>query len=188
MQAPKQRDVGKNGRMSTKGEAGETPVDSAHDGRRYQDDSVGIWTFTHEDILVVCPNCSAPAIVRIIEMDERHPVRSARELTCDHCLVRRRSGSVLLVRGGPRDPFLHEQLWLQTPCSGHVLWAFNEAHLEFLRAVVQAKLRENAPGSHITDNYSGRLPRWVLHRKNRGEVLKAIDRLRRAAGEHRVRT
>jgi hypothetical protein len=145
-------------------------------------------TFTSEDILVVCPNCSAPAIVRIIEKDERYPVRSARELACDHCLARRRSGSVLLVRGGPRDPFLHQQLWLQTACRGHVLWAFNEAHIDFLRAVVQAKLRENAPGSHSSDNYSGRLPRWVCDRRNRAEVLKALDRLQTQAGEHRSRT
>jgi hypothetical protein len=177
-----------NGQMSTEGEAGEAPVGSAQDATRYQDDSDGVWTFTNEDILVVCPNCGAPAIVRIVEKDERHPVRSARELTCDHCLVRRRSGSVLLIRGGPRDPFLHQQLWLQTPCGGHVLWAFNEAHVDFLRAVVQAKLRENAPGSHVTDNYSGRLPRWVLDRKNRGQVLKALDRLQTKVGEHRART
>lgn len=38
----------------------------AHDGPRYQDDSDGVWTFTNEDILVLCPSCSAPAIVRII--------------------------------------------------------------------------------------------------------------------------
>jgi hypothetical protein len=180
--------MGENGQMSTEGEAGKAPVGSAHDGTRYQDDSHGVWTFTAEDILVVCPSCGAPAIVRIVERDERHPVRSARELACDHCLARRRSGSVLLVRGGPRDPFLHQQLWLQTSCSSHVLWAFNETHIGFLRAVVQAKLRENAPGSRSTDNYSGKLPRWVLDRKNRSEVLKALDRLQAKAGEHRSRS
>jgi hypothetical protein len=159
---------------------------SEPDGTRHQDDSAGVWTFTSEDILVVCPKCGAPAVVRIVEKDERYPVRSARELTCDRCLARRPSGSVVLVRGGARDPFLHEQLWLQTPCGGHVLWAFNEAHIDFLGAVVQAKLRENAPGSHVTANYGGRLPRWVLDRKNRGEVQKALDRLRAKALEHRA--
>jgi len=172
--------------MSTKSETGEASVDSAQGGTRYQDGSGGVWAFTHEDILVVCPNCGAPAIVRIIEKDEQHPVRSTRELTCDHCLARRRSGSVLLVRGGPRDPFLHQQLWLQIPCGDHVLWAFNEAHIDFLRAVVQAKLRENAPGSHVTANYSARLPRWVLDRKKRGQVLKALDRLQTKAAEHHI--
>jgi hypothetical protein len=176
------RFVRKNGPMSPMREADDATAD---DGSRFQDDSQGLWTFTDQDILVVCPNCDAPAIVRIIAQDERHQARSDRELACDHCLLRRLSGSVLLLRGGLRDPFLHLPLWLQTPCGSHTLWAFNEAHIDFLRAVFRAKLREDAPGSHVTENYSGRLPHWVVNRKNRTQVLKALDQLQAKAAQHR---
>ncbi len=33
-------------------------------------------------------------------------------------------------------------LWLQTPCAGHTLWAFNARHLEYLKDFLQAEVRE----------------------------------------------
>jgi hypothetical protein len=68
-------------------------------------------------------------------------------------------------------------LWLQIPCAGHTLWAFNARHLAYLKEFVQAGLRER----HGTANASvvSRLPGWLKQAKHRGEALRAVERLER---------
>ena len=46
---------------------------------------------------------------------------------------------------GILDHFFGLPLWLQTSCCGQVLWAYNEAHLNFLESYVQSRLRERLP-------------------------------------------
>lgn len=155
------------------------------DGERFQDATQGLWDFTDGDVLVACPGCRAPALVRILARHETFLLHSSRELICGRCLLRRRTDASVLYRTGPRDPFFDEPLWLQTPCGGHVLWAFNEGHTAFLRDVVTARLREGVREPAAPRPYSDRLPRWVLDRMNRREVLAALDRLDALADEHR---
>ncbi|WP_435204554.1 hypothetical protein [Micromonospora sp. bgisy143] len=68
-------------------------------------------------------------------------------------------------------------LWLQTPCVGHTLWAFNPRHLAYLKEFLRAGLRER----HSTANASvvSRLPGWLKQAKHRGEALGAVERLER---------
>lgn len=68
-------------------------------------------------------------------------------------------------------------LWLQTPCAGHTLWAFNPRHLAYLKGFLQAGLRER----YGTANASvvSRLPGWLKQAKHRGEALRAVERLER---------
>ena len=77
-------------------------------------------------------------------------------------------------------------LWLQTPCAGERLWAFNEEHLEFLRGAIGATLRERATfrgfdGREHIDKYYGRipaaLPTWMKLAKHRDEVLAALAKM-----------
>src|SRR5438874_5956664 len=76
--------------------------------------------------------------------------------------------------GGPNDPFFDRPLWLQTPCCGHILWAYNSRHLDTLRSYVAADLRERTgPTMGMLD----RLPAWIKKANHRTEVLRAIDRL-----------
>lgn len=60
------------------------------------------------------------------------------------------------------------------------LWAYNPEHLELLRQFVQAPLRERAPwdAQAIKMTVVARLPTWIKSAKNRGEVLRAVDRIR----------
>ncbi|MEW9532434.1 hypothetical protein AB0B72_28180, partial [Microbispora sp. NPDC049125] len=41
-----------------------------------------------------------------------------------------------------QDPFFGLHLWLQTPCCGNVLWAYNIRHLDLLEGYIGADLRE----------------------------------------------
>ncbi|MFS0702903.1 hypothetical protein AB6N23_00130 [Cellulomonas sp. 179-A 9B4 NHS] len=76
----------------------------------------------------------------------------------------------------PESPrFRGLDLWLQTPCEGHVLWAYDAAHLDFLERYVAAGLREQEPGN---SSLASRLPAWVKSRKNRHAVARGLQRLR----------
>lgn len=100
-------------------------------------------------------------------------------------------GSVLVRCGGPVmvsescrappvDPYFRLPLWLQTQTRHGRLWAYNLEHLDQIRRFVAADLRERAPwydtGQKMT--LVARLPVWIKRAKNRGEVLRAIDRVR----------
>jgi hypothetical protein len=69
-------------------------------------------------------------------------------------------------------------LWLQTPCAGHTLWAFNLRHLVYLKQFVGAELR----GRRVMTNASvvSRLPAWLKDAKHRQAVLRAAERLERS--------
>ncbi len=72
-------------------------------------------------------------------------------------------------------------LVLQTACAGHTLWAYNPEHLAFLRAYLEADLREDHATSH--SSAASRLPRWLKLARHRAEALRAVARL-----ERRLRT
>jgi hypothetical protein len=72
------------------------------------------------------------------------------------------------------------RLWLETECcGGHRLWALNERHLDYLTAFVAStdRTREfpSPPGNR---QIADKLPVWLVEAKHRGEVLRALDRLR----------
>ncbi|MES3035245.1 MAG: TFIIB-type zinc ribbon-containing protein [Gemmatimonadota bacterium] len=149
--------------------------------------------FGHE-FLVSCPRCASRALVRDRGPDafERRIVLSC--ATCGHADVFQRTqpgvrtcadptwfetGAVGI--GAPVDWYFHLPLWLQAPCCGEVLWAWNAAHLDFLERYVRAQLRERVPSDeHGWSNRSlvSRMPRWISAAKNRSAVLATIARLR----------
>ena len=156
------------------------------------DSSVNPWVFAQR-ALVHCPSCDGLAVVLRSEPLPRTPgtVRA----TCTHCGYNRErttKGDGSFRDRPPAAPgVVSEQvhglaLWLQTPCCGEVLWAFNEEHLAFLRDYVAADLRERAlrpgwDGEPRIDTYYGNLPAafptWIKLARNRGAVLAAADRL-----------
>lgn len=75
---------------------------------------------------------------------------------------------------GPFDWYFHRPLWLQTPCCGHILWAYNVEHLDFLERYVRAELRVDGPLRRLTS----RLPTWIKQAKNREEILHGCAMLR----------
>lgn len=80
-----------------------------------------------------------------------------------------------LSQGRPVDCYFGHPLWLQTPCCGETLWAYNQPHLEFLKAYVRATLRHRQPNHN--QSLASRLPRWIKLAKHRDEVLRALVRM-----------
>ena len=133
---------------------------------------------------VVCPRCRSRAVV-VASAPPRFDSPSAR-FTCvacarvEECARSRRPGDGSHV-GGPVDPFFRYALWLQTPCVGEVLWAYNGEHLAFLAEYVSGGLRPHSavtPPGRRNKLLESRLPKWMTTAKHRSRVVAAIDRLR----------
>jgi Zn ribbon nucleic-acid-binding protein len=82
--------------------------------------------------------------------------------------------------GAPVDWYFHEPLWLQEPCCGRILWAYNSQHLQWLREFVSAGLREREPDADqgwSNRSLASRLPGWIKKASNRHRILQAVTRL-----------
>lgn len=128
--------------------------------------------------LVRCPRCRARAFVQ--GMINGPPAR----LICEACgLAKVKEGGGAAV-GGPYDWFFHLPVWLQVPCAGHTLWAYNLRHVEFLESYVAAKLRlrdREVATIDVNKRLASRLPQWMTAGKNRTEIVHALTKLRSMA-------
>jgi hypothetical protein len=158
-------------------------------GGRFVDRGRTIYDFG-ERFLVRCPRCSRRAEVFAPQGDT--DLHAPRRVSCVACGYTRpwtgdetsstnfdhhhASGSSRgICVGGPFDWYFGLSVWLQTPCCGHVLWAYNAEHLSFLRRYVGAEVRERAVLRNAS--LASRLPKWIKSAKNRDEVLRGVDRL-----------
>ncbi|MEM7416474.1 MAG: TFIIB-type zinc ribbon-containing protein [Gemmatimonadota bacterium] len=144
---------------------------------RARDGGVALGHFTHR-VLVRCPRCEDRAVVQLDEDAEPR-------LTCTHCGFNRRGdGSSRTLHRGALDPHFDLPLWLQAPCCGEVLWAYNGEHRAFLERFVSASIRERSPRAETADRnrlLASRLPRWITSKKNRDEVLRTLRELEELA-------
>jgi hypothetical protein len=101
-------------------------------------------------------------------------------LTCAHCGHSETRTGDTIRWGGPVDGYFQRPLWLQAPCCGEILWAYNAAHLAFIEAYVGARLREHGRGPDGWRNQAlrNRLPKWMKKAGNREAILKCIERLK----------
>jgi hypothetical protein len=126
-------------------------------------------------ILVVCPRCSNMATVASDRVLPAVPVYA--RMICTRCGLAKSQGVDAYSLGSTTDPYFGHSLWLQAPCSRHILWAYNRAHLEFLKQFVGATdrrrpIRESA--EPLNTLLVSRLPRWMQSSKNRDEIVKTI--------------
>lgn len=159
---------------------------------RSKQSRITVWDFG-DSFLVVCPICSRRAMV-----SDRgaHPGYRI-VLTCRECghsdtwkyaspgigytndLARYTPGQVCI--GAAADWYFHLPLWLQVPCCGEMLWAYNADHLQFLEDYVGATLRERRRDEEFgwsNQSLASRLPTWMKSAKNRSTVLKCLAKLK----------
>ncbi|MFJ7953593.1 hypothetical protein ACIQZG_18990 [Lysinibacillus sp. NPDC096418] len=151
------------------------------------------------EFLVVCPNCNSKS--KVISLGEHSPyeTRITKRFICLYCGMTKEfvpksncfNQSIIsygskwndgfINIGGVFDWYFGYPLYLQMPCSGQTLWAYNLEHLEYLKKYVQAELRENHP---YYLSIESRLPLWMKSTKNRDVVLKAIAKLEKKASQN----
>lgn len=118
-----------------------------------------------DPILVVCPKCRSKALV-LPDTDNQN------KCVCTKCSFN-------------KNGYFRFDLWLETHCCGHSLYAFNIRHLNVLENYIKADLRERRqseqrPGEYGWRNASlaSRFPKWIKSHKNREQLIKAIQKLR----------
>lgn len=152
------------------------------DESRFQDTGRSIYDFGAE-FLVRCPRCGQRARVApapAAERDAAPKLFVPHRCVCSSCgAIHELHGKSLSIGHDAVDWYFGLPLWLQTPCCGHILWAYNAEHLAFLEAYIQATLREQRPLANRNRALTSRLPLWMKRRQNRADVLKGLARLRR---------
>lgn len=152
---------------------------------RFRDDGRSIYDFSAE-FLVRCPRCEQRAYVTPLvdgqpEAGAAPGIFAPRRCVCPSCGYIQEWRKIGVLFGRAVDWYFELPLWLQTPCCGHTLWAYNADHLAYMEAYVRATLREEAPHASLNRNrtLASRLPDWIKHKENRAEVLKGLARLQR---------
>jgi hypothetical protein len=154
---------------------------------RFTDPGISIFDVMDE-VYVVCPQCSARAVITYLDPEKRG-LFGARRITCSACGYMHTWSKKHIRRGWNNKPvtddFFTRPLWLQTPCASELLWAYNSRHLELLESYVRAKHRVHIkPGQgKSTATLINHLPKWIRWAKHRNEVLKAIRRLKSRAAK-----
>lgn len=126
-----------------------------------------------------CPNCGykyLEATERRAELDYRQRQTVGIKCpACHHLVDLQLTWHPDKFSGDAIDPAFGLPLWLQAPCCGRTLWAYNQEHLSALRSYVAAAHRERHPSGKWS--MFTRLPQWVKSAKNREEILRCIGRL-----------
>lgn len=137
-----------------------------------------------DEFLVICPKCQSCASIRRRDPSNPH-LFAPRRLLCLRCgHAKDWAGRELFHPwhdAEMRDSVFHLPLWLQTPCCGKTLWAYNPRHLEFLENYVRAALRTRTVDPQFgwaNQSLAARLPKWITSAKNRDAVLKGIEKLK----------
>ncbi|WP_433454275.1 hypothetical protein ACQPXS_39405 [Streptomyces sp. CA-142005] len=140
-----------------------------------------------DSLLVHCPRCDRIARVQRQPDPGERPLFAPRRLICRSCGLSRtwtgRGVGLWAGSGGPAmDPYFGVRLWLQRETRHGRLWAYDLRHLDLIRRYAAAGLRERAPWYDTGQKTTlvARLPVWIKSAKNRDEVLRTVDRLRKS--------
>lgn len=130
-----------------------------------------------EPVWICCSRCSELAY-----MTPRWPERTG-ECKCVSC------GAIYSLTLGQKyaTRYLELPLWLKANFRSHTLWAVNGDHLNQLERVIQTELRERPVIQQAklrerlktNQNMPFNLPAWILSAKNRPDLLRLIQRLRK---------
>jgi hypothetical protein len=114
----------------------------------------------YEDVIIVCRNCESKAIAKKI-------VKTIK-ITCQTCGYNKIENTI----------YVNYNYWLSINFSGNELWAYNYEHLDFLTNHITAELRERNLTSISNNSIGSRLPKWMTSKKNRENILKALEKLK----------
>jgi hypothetical protein len=151
--------------------------------KRHRDQRESRWDISKPTIedptLVVCPKCNDKAVIT--------PTSNERlKASCTNCGFSANqpedNHGFYWHDENPTDGYFGYPLWLQTQCVGQSLWVFNLRHLELLESYVGVKLRQRSKDKKWgwqNSSLTSRLPKWMKEAKNREEVLKSLNFLRK---------
>ncbi len=128
-----------------------------------------------------CSSCAAELRVILPDVNERKQTLAVKCRECNHTENYEPRNIPLVWQypydGEPTDGYFRLPLWLSEDFRGNTFWAFNYEHLDYLKRYISADLRERNDRKYWT--MVEKLPEWIKSAKNRGKLLKLIDKLER---------
>jgi len=136
--------------------------------------------------MVRCPHCNSLAWSSTLAPTANSSF-SPRRVTCTACAFTKEwcEKEISRARGEEAiDDYFHLPLFLQVRCAGHILWAYNIEHLQYMQAWLSADLRtrqRDAVNGWSNASFLSRLPRWMKLAKNRSTVVSGLQHLQSLA-------
>lgn len=144
--------------------------------KRFTDQNKTIHDF-YDEVWVVCPVCAQKAFAKTLQEN-----KTAR-LYCPDCGYHKEMSMEFNIYGhtalriSAAHAYFGAELWLQHPFKDHILYAYNDKHLEYLESYIAADLREHKDRAHFT--LLEKLPKFYHEAKNRKALLAVIGKLKR---------
>jgi hypothetical protein len=148
----------------------------------FKDNGIQLAAFANE-FIVECPSCSKRSkVISDVPQSEGtadvFSLTAPRKIACGSCGYSRNwDQQQYAIYSEAFDWYFGLPLWLQMPCCGETLWAFNERHLEFLESYFNATIRRQTP--NVNKSLVSRLPKWMKDAKNREQIQKGLQELRK---------
>lgn len=117
---------------------------------RIRDSRECIYSF-QDEFLVKCPRCNGRAKVRRVDPDDTD-LFAPRRFSCKSCGASKDWAKRAIGRrwyDEAVDDYFHYHLWLQAPCCGHTLWAYNLRHLDFIEAYADRETSRKKTGRSL---------------------------------------
>jgi Zn ribbon nucleic-acid-binding protein len=142
------------------------------DNYRFNDAHKMLFDFG-DTVLVKCPKCSKAIDYKIDLNNSANVMR----MVCVHCGYIRDAYTIDIKKEFYKLLEPKYELFLSAECCSNIFWAKNKEHLLFLESYIRATLRERSP--YLNRSLASRLPAWMTSAKNRKEVLKCIEKLKK---------
>ena len=134
-------------------------------------------------LVVDCPTCGGYAAILPRDPSDAQ-ASAARRMVCRDCGATRDKPQT--PNGAPIDPFMGLAPRFRAATRHGDLVAWNEAHLDYLETylsgLIRVEQRPADPAAPRNQTIVSRLPAWAKSAKNRDEILRAIERVRRERG------
>jgi hypothetical protein len=134
-------------------------------------------------LVVDCPACGGYAVILPCDLSDVR-ASAARRMVCRDCGAMREKPQT--PNGASIDPFMGLAPRFRAVTRHGDLVAWNEEHLDYLETYLSGRVRVEQlpvdPAGPRNRTIVSRLPAWAKSAKNRDDMLRAIERVRRELG------
>ncbi len=137
---------------------------------------------------IVCENCDS-----IFDLETKNLPKRVKKANCK-CPDCNHQNQVevkfdLYKKGGmynqqAKDQYFGLDFWYKTNFKNNCFWAYNLEHLNEIEEYVTAGVRKRHLGEY--QSMIEKLPKWISSKKNREELLKTIDKLKKKTAENKA--
>lgn len=130
---------------------------------------------------IVCQKCNTVADLETKELSQTVKKTNCK---CEECgFINQVEVEFDLMKSGGmynsqiKDQYYGLDFWYKINFKNNCLWAYNLEHLNDIQKYVEAEVRKRHNGEY--QSVLEKLPKWISSKKNRPEIVKALEKLRK---------